>query len=87
MGGGRPIICSWLQALSCLHRVGCGARNHERRDPDRSQSPMLNPRSHPGAPATKAHINRGTWMAQSVERVALDLGVVSSSPTLGVKVT
>lgn len=48
---------------------------------------MLNPRSHPGAPAIKAHINRGTGMAQSVERVALDLGDVSSSPTLGVKVT
>ena len=26
---------------------------------------------------------RGTWLAQSVEHVTFDLGVVSSSPTLG----
>ena len=30
---------------------------------------------------------RGTWLAQSVEFVTLDLGVVSSSPTLGVEFT
>ena len=28
---------------------------------------------------------RGTWMAQSMERVTLDLGVVNSSPTLGIE--
>ena len=30
---------------------------------------------------------RGTWLAQSVERGTLGLGVVSSSPTLGVEIT
>jgi len=29
----------------------------------------------------------GAWLAQSVEHTTLDLGVVSSSPTLGVEVT
>ena len=29
----------------------------------------------------------GAWQAQSVERVTVDLGVVSSSPTLGIEVT
>ena len=32
-------------------------------------------------------LNRGTWLAQSEERVTLDSGVVSSSPTLGVEIT
>ena len=27
---------------------------------------------------------RGAWLAQSVEHVTLDLGVMSSSPTLGI---
>lgn len=31
-------------------------------------------------------ISRGTWLAQSVEPVPLDLGVVSSRPILGVEV-
>ena len=30
---------------------------------------------------------RGTWLAQSVEHVTLDLGVMSSSPTLGIEIT
>ena len=30
---------------------------------------------------------RGAWVAQSVECATLDLGVVSSSPTLGVEIT
>ena len=30
---------------------------------------------------------RGTWLAQSVERVTLDLRIVSLSPMLGVEVT
>jgi len=30
---------------------------------------------------------RGAWQAQSVERAALDLGVVSLSPTLGAEMT
>ena len=29
----------------------------------------------------------GTWLAQSIEHVTLDLGVVSSSPTLGIEIT
>ena len=29
----------------------------------------------------------GAWVTQLVERVTLDLGVVSSSPTLGVEIT
>ena len=29
--------------------------------------------------------HRGAWLAPSVERVTLELGVVSSSPTLGVE--
>ena len=35
----------------------------------------------------RTHINRGTWLAQSVEHATLDLGVVTSSPTLGVEIT
>ena len=31
------------------------------------------------------NISRGTWLAQSVEHATLDLGVVSLSPTPGVK--
>ena len=31
--------------------------------------------------------NRGAWLAQSEERVTLNLGVVSLSPTLGVEIT
>ena len=30
---------------------------------------------------------RGTWLAQSVEYTTLDLGVVSSSPALGIELT
>ena len=30
---------------------------------------------------------RGAWLAQLVEHVTLDLGVVSSSPTMGVDIT
>ena len=32
-------------------------------------------------------IERGTWLAQLVEHVTLDLGVVSLSPTLSVEIT
>ena len=35
----------------------------------------------------RTHINRGTWLAQSVEHATLDLGVVSSSPALGAEIT
>ena len=31
--------------------------------------------------------NRGAWLAQSEEHMTLDLGVVSSSPTLGIEIT
>lgn len=31
--------------------------------------------------------NRGTWQAQLVELVTLDLGVMGSSPTLGIEFT
>lgn len=37
-----------------------------------------------GFPKTK---KRGAWLAQSMQRVTLDLGVVSSSPTLGIEMT
>lgn len=30
---------------------------------------------------------KGTWLVQPVERATLDLGVLSSSPTLGVEIT
>ena len=30
---------------------------------------------------------RGTWLGQLVECATLDLGVVSSNPTLGVEIT
>jgi len=30
---------------------------------------------------------QGTWLAQSVQHVTLDLGVVNLSPTLGIEVT
>lgn len=36
---------------------------------------------------SKMKFFRGTWLAQSVEHVTLDLGVVSLSPTLGVEMT
>ena len=37
--------------------------------------------------ALKIELDWGTWLAQSVEHVTLDLRVVSSCPTLGVKIT
>ena len=36
-------------------------------------------------PTTKIGFERGTWLIQWNEHVALDLGVVSPSPTLGVQ--
>ena len=33
------------------------------------------------------NVCRGTWLAQSVEHMTLDLRVVSSSPMLSVKIT
>ena len=48
---GRHRIWSRLQALSCQHRVPRGARTHEIRDRDLSQSRTLNQLSHPGAPS------------------------------------
>ena len=35
----------------------------------------------------RTHINRGTWLAQSVEHATLDFSVVSSSPALGAEIT
>ena len=35
----------------------------------------------------RTHVNRGTWLAQSVEHATLDLGVVTLSPTFGVEIT
>ena len=35
----------------------------------------------------KTDEDRDTWLAQSEKHATLDLGVVSSSPTLGVEVT
>ena len=32
-------------------------------------------------------LDKGTWLAQSVQHVTLDPGVVSSSPTLGIEFT
>ena len=36
---------------------------------------------------SKIKNSRDTWVAQSVEYVTLDLGVMSSSPTLGMEPT
>jgi len=33
------------------------------------------------------HLGRGTGLAQSIKHVTLDLGVVDSSPMLGVEIT
>lgn len=33
------------------------------------------------------NLTTGSWRAQGVERVTLDLGVVDSSPTLGMEIT
>ena len=38
------------QAMTCQHRAQYGARTHEPRDHDLSQSQMFNPLSHPGTP-------------------------------------
>ena len=46
---GRHRIRSRLQALSCQHRVQCGAWMHEPWDRDLSQSQRLNQLIHPGA--------------------------------------
>ena len=47
---GAERIQSRLQALSCQHRVQCGARTHEPRDHDCSQSRTHKRLSHPGDP-------------------------------------
>ena len=49
---GRHRIWSRLQALSCQHRVRCGARTHGPWDHDLSRCWMLNRLSHPGAAPT-----------------------------------
>ena len=33
------------------------------------------------------YLRQNSWLAQPVELASLDLGVISSSPTLGVKIT
>ena len=40
-----------------------------------------------GEVAVKIITLKGPWLTQFVEHVTLDLGVVSSSPTLGVEIT
>ena len=35
----------------------------------------------------KTQVHRGIWLAQSVEHVTLDLGIMSSNPILGVELT
>ena len=47
-----------LQALGCQHRPPHGARTHELRDHDRSQSQWLNRLSHPGAPRILHILNK-----------------------------
>ena len=47
---GRHRTWSGLQTLCCQHRAWRRARTHEPWDHDLSQSRMLNPLSHPGAP-------------------------------------
>ena len=46
----RHRIRNRLQAPSCQHRAGCGARTDKPRDHDLSWSQTLNRLSHPGAP-------------------------------------
>lgn len=36
---------------------------------------------------SKGPLLRGTWLAQSMDHATLDLGAVSSGPTLGIEVT
>ena len=50
--GGRQRIWSRLQVLSYQHRARHGARAHQLRDHDLSQSWTPNRPSHPGAPTT-----------------------------------
>lgn len=62
----------------------------ELRDPDLHQRQMPNGLSHPGTPRAVVfnHVERrGMWLAQLVEDAPLDLGFVSSRPTLGVEIT
>ena len=48
---------------------------------------MQEVQSTPSMINTKKSVHRGIWLAQSEERAALDLGVMSSSPTLGIEIT
>ena len=48
---GRHRIRGLLQALSCQYGAQCGARTHEPRDHDLSQSQMLHGLNHPGGPS------------------------------------
>ena len=41
----------------------------------------------PGSVVNEEGVLGGTWLAQLVECVTLDLRVVSSSPTLGIEIT
>ena len=55
----RHRIWSGLQALSCQHRIQCGARAHKLWDHDLRRSQMLNQLSHPGAPMSFSKIEFG----------------------------
>ena len=63
---GRHRIQSRLQALSCQHRVWCGARTHESWDYDLSRSQMLNQLSHPGTPQFSTFILANQYTICSV---------------------
>ena len=41
----------------------------------------------PGGSLVLKRDGRGAWLAQSEEHVTLDLGVMGSSPTIGVEIT
>ena len=52
-----------------------------------SKQHILQDGPHPGKQKRFKQRLRGAWLAESVERWTLDLGVVSLSPTLGVEIT
>ena len=60
---GRHRIGSRLQALSCRHRAPRGARTHEPRDHDLSQSWTLNRLSHSGAPFQLFLLSYSAWVS------------------------
>ena len=71
---GRHRIWNRLQALRCQRRAWCGARTHEPRDHDLSQSWTFNQLSHSGAPLLRVFMKKGCFIlsnsfSASIERI------------------